>query len=358
MTLHKAIQYHTLNTLLWTRNQRPLHWARTRMSSRAAVLMYHSIGEVEIDPWGLHVSPSNFAEHLDVLRSSSKVMRLSELADGCAEGTLPHRSTAITFDDGYFNNLCIAKPLLEAAGLPATIFIVNEGVDRPGEFWWDQLAALLLRPGPLPDRLSLSFDASRPNAVFELGPATAYSQQDHHGDREHHDGKGPASDRMRFYQRMWEELVDWPDSRRTAAIEEIGDWAGYSPPTRDSHRIVTSEELRELQGCELIDLGAHTLTHPMLPRLSVDDQRREIYESKRELEARLSAPVELFSYPFGGHDATSVELSGRAGYTTAVTTEPATASARSQPLRLPRFDVKNWTGEEFERRLSRWLRFR
>lgn len=358
MSVPRAIHYHVMNTLLWTRRQRPLHWARTRAENRGAVLMYHSVGEVDVDPWGLYVTPQNFAEHLDVLRSRTMVMALDELSAACVQGTLPLNSTAITFDDGYVNNLREARPLLEAADLPATVFIVNDGVDRAAEYWWDQVADVLLAPGTLPERIELGDGADGSATAIDLGRAAVYTEAEHLADHDYHDGDGTPSPRMLVYHQVWEALIGLSEPERESAIRRLADVASRPPTTRETHRPVTTDELQELNSCDLIDLGAHTLTHPLLPRLSAADQRREIIESKHDLETRLDAAVELFSYPFGGHDDTSVALALEAGFTTAVTTEAETASSRSQPLRIPRFDVKNWTGEEFEQRLTRWLRFR
>lgn len=341
--------------------RRPLHWAGTRLHRRAAVLMYHSVGEVDLDPWGLFVEPANFAEHLEVLRSSANPLALNDLATACADGTVARHSVAVTFDDGYANNLFAAKPLLEAASVPATIFIVTDVVRRSGEYWWDELADIILRPGRLPARMDLGPEEERPNhgpATRELGDATTYSESEWRSDCLYRDGEGPTGARMLLYRRMWEELMPLPDSRRRAALATMAVWAGYSPTPRDSHRAVTPDELLALNDGELIELGAHTETHPLLPQQPAETQAREIVDGKRQLEAMLDAPVELFSYPFGANDEATVAATRRAGFKVAVTTEPKTASARTKPLRIPRFDVKNWSGEEFEKRLTNWLRFR
>lgn len=358
MTLQKAIQYRTAASLIWARQQHPIRWSRNRLTSRAAVLMYHSVGDVELDPWGLYVSPSNFAEHLEVLGSKATVMPLRDLSAACADNNVQHRSVAITFDDGYVNNLRVAKPLLETAAMPATVFIVNDGVDSPDEYWWDQLLDLLCRPGTLPDRLVLERVSSGGPEEVELGAAANYSHEQWQSDHHYREGDGTASPRMQMYHRMWEALIGLCGPEREGALAAISEWANHTPAGRETHRVVSSGQLQELQTSDLIDLGAHTQTHALLPRLDPADQQREINEGKKGLEAMLDEPVDLFSYPFGGHDDTSVALAREAGFTTAVTTEPVTATARTEPMRMPRFDVKNWTGEEFERRLVNWLRFR
>lgn len=357
--MYGALRHHLRRPIVWSRKQRPLHWARTRLDHRAAVLMYHGVGDVDIDPWGLFVSPDNFAEHLDVLRSSTVPLSLRALACRCADGSVEHRSIAVTFDDGYANNLTTAKPLLEAHDVPATIFIVTSAVERSGEYWWDRLAAVLLRPGRLPSRIALPVDAqmSEP-ATFELGDAVEYSESEWRADHAYRDGESVPSPRMALYHRVWEHLLHLPDDVRHDVLDTMAVWAGSAPEVRETHRCVTADELIRLDGGDVVEVGAHTITHPLLPQVTPEVRRTEIVEGKRRLEAMVDRPIDSFSYPFGGHDHATVAAVADAGFDVAVTTRPETTTVRVEPLRIPRFDVKNWDGEQFERRLTNWLRFR
>src|SRR2546429_6337719 len=84
-----------------------------RLSPRALILMYHSIAEVDSDPFALRVTPDCFAEHLEVLQKYCQPIPLSQLMRALRDGKIPNRAVVITFDDGYADNLRIAKPLLE-----------------------------------------------------------------------------------------------------------------------------------------------------------------------------------------------------------------------------------------------------
>src|SRR5262249_5485659 len=110
-------------------------WRRvTRAPGRAIVLMYHRVGE-EADYLGMNVSPAAFARQLDVLRSRTRVVPPGALVARLADGTpLGEDHAAITFDDGYRDNLDVALPLLRARGLPATVFVsvgFVDGTARP-----------------------------------------------------------------------------------------------------------------------------------------------------------------------------------------------------------------------------------
>ena len=116
---------------------------------KPVILMYHRIADEPVDPWGLAVSPARFEEQLQVLRRTRHPLPLTDFVHRLVAGTLPARAVALTFDDGYADNLFAGKPRLVAADIPATVFLATGYLDRTGEFWWDELARLiLLEHGP------------------------------------------------------------------------------------------------------------------------------------------------------------------------------------------------------------------
>src|SRR5262249_20644660 len=114
---------------------------------------------------------------------------------------------------------------------------------------------------------------------------------------------------------------------------------------------VDHDELRRLAAGEWIEIGAHTVTHPRLPRLSRDQQLAELRASKLELERLLEGPVRSFAYPHGAFDLTSVACVREAGFACAVTIEPGAAASGTPALELPRFGVSDSPGSAF----SKWL---
>jgi peptidoglycan/xylan/chitin deacetylase (PgdA/CDA1 family) len=319
--------------------------------------MYHGIGPAGIDPWGLLVSPENFADHLRILADSFHPAPLSRLIDGLRTGDPAPGSVAVTFDDGYANVGELAEPLLNAQGIPATLFVISRPLATAAEYWWDELAHLVLQIGDLPPRLELGArDGNRP-IELDLGPAAGYSHQQWRLDHDYCDGEGEASPRMELYRTLWERLSPLDHDTRQDTLSQLACWAGRDRRVRDSHRSLTVDELVALDG-DTVEIGGHTVTHPLLPGLGPDRLRSEIEDNKHDLEDLLGRELRAFSYPFGANDLAAVEAVGRAGYQLAVTTRPDTVSARPDPLRIGRFDVKNWPGAEFEARLRRWIRFR
>src|SRR5215470_1304023 len=126
--------------------QRLLHTMTAGVRGRPPqplILLYHRVAVVPVDPWGLAVSPQHFAEHLDVLRRTRHPMPLATFVSRFVAGTLPRNAIAVTFDDGYADNLLAAKPCLDAADVSATVFLTTGLLGRAA-CWWDELATLLL----------------------------------------------------------------------------------------------------------------------------------------------------------------------------------------------------------------------
>src|SRR5207245_11375101 len=103
-----------------------------------------------------------------------RVLSYRELLTARRASAVPARAVAITFDDGYLDNLEHAKPALEAAAAPALIYIPTGYVGESRRFWWDELERLLLYPGTLPDVLTL--DIAGAAHTWPLGDHAPYGE--------------------------------------------------------------------------------------------------------------------------------------------------------------------------------------
>lgn len=333
---------------------------RARVEGRALVLMYHRVAEPASDPWGLAVSPRHFAEHLDVLRRHARVVGFGALGEAVRAGRTPRRAVAITFDDGYADNLFGARPLLERAGTPATVFFTTGSVGSTREFWWDELDRLLLQPNTLPSTLPATLSgtphasANEPDTPYVLGDAARYTDDQALRHRAWRAWEAAPTARHAAYYALWKGLYPLPEAARQDALAALRAWAGAPPAARDTHRAVTPAEAVALADGRLIEGGAHTVTHVPLSEHAPAVQRAEIVRSKATLEALLGRPVTTFAYPHGAHDAGTVALTREAGFRAACTTTPAPVTRRSDALALPRFAVADEDGEAFARRLHAW----
>jgi peptidoglycan/xylan/chitin deacetylase (PgdA/CDA1 family) len=322
---------------------------RSTIAPPALILLYHRVAEVNSDPWSLSVSPQHFADHLDVVRKRGYPVALKQLNRTLQDGKRLPRSIAITFDDGYANNLYRAKPLLERYDIPATVFVTSGYIGKTQEFWWDELEQVLLKPGRLPETLPLHINGSLNK--WMLGAAVDYSEVDYGRDYDRYAPNAEPGSRLFFYYSVWQRLQPLPDEQRREVLDQIWAWANVRPKARLTHRPLDSQELRTLEKGGLVEVGAHTVTHPLLAGHPIEIQREEILQSKGELEDMLGHPVTSFSYPHGNYTRETLALVREAGFSCACTCAVDTVRRNTDCFQLPRIEVRDWDGEEFARRL-------
>jgi peptidoglycan/xylan/chitin deacetylase (PgdA/CDA1 family) len=278
----------------------PIPSRRAPSQPGGVVLVYHRVVERE-DPLGLSVSPANFAEQLAVLRADWEVVPLEEAT---RPGTV-----AITFDDGYHDNLAAAAQL---DGLPATLFVSTGHVEERRGFWWEQVrTALRDRTGPLRLR-----DRAWPRrSEVERRNLSAWLQ-----------GMAPEE--------------------QQEVLAELG---VHDDP---ADRPMTVEELRGVTG--VFAIGAHTRNHPSLAMLPTERQREELERSRADLEAWLGVDVQACAYPFGVPGADVSPASRRAALTfrVACLNVAGTFTPDTDPLMVPRCTVPDVGGEQFAAWLS------
>lgn len=277
-----------------------------RLRSRGAlVLLYHRVADLPSDPWSLAVTPRRFAEHLEVLCAMARPVPLRT----AAEGRAPRRAVAVTFDDGYADNLYAAKPLLEFWGVPATVFVTTGGLDDGRELWWDELE----RVAP----------------------------------------------EERVYRDLWQRLRGLGPAERRQALDALLEQAGLDATPRPTHRTLTADELAALAAGGLVEAGAHSVSHSRLADLDADSQRAEVAGSRARLAEILGHPPAAFSYPFGGpadYSDETVRLVREAGFRHACVNAPGLARRSADPFRIPRVYVTDCDGGVFAERLAGWLR--
>jgi peptidoglycan/xylan/chitin deacetylase (PgdA/CDA1 family) len=116
----------------------PLRALGARLRPRAVVLLYHRVGEPAADPYGQAVSPATLASHLEMLRRRYRVLPLEELLDRLLRRAVPDGAVAVTFDDGYADNLTAAWPVAARQGVPMTVFVTVRPVLEGRPFPWDE----------------------------------------------------------------------------------------------------------------------------------------------------------------------------------------------------------------------------
>ena len=242
--------------------------------------MYHGIA-----PQGA----AELAAQLRYLARHFKVVSLGTILDRIMNGSYPLADEIVlTFDDGLRNNLTVVYPILRELQLPATMFVCPALVES-GEWLWNHEMRCRLQMLAIPDlaelRMKLLTPGTTVDAIIEWMKTLPLQQR-----------------------RMAEAII------RQAT-------AGFQPTAaqKEAFDVMNWNDLRSLD-CDLITVGSHTLSHPILTKLSGQEIEAEILESRRCLEQRLERKVDLFCYPNGAYDRRAYQLVQKT-YRAAVTTE-------------------------------------
>jgi len=249
--------------------------AGLQRSDAAMVLFYHGIGD---DGIGVN----EFEKQIRYLKSHFDLIFASEVGKPSTTGRL---RVAVTFDDGLKNTRDVALPILRELGVKATIFVL------PGDIQW-------LWPAEIRERLAQAL-------------------------REGLELEGQVLRHERDIDRIVQDLKTMPEEAFHAQIRQIRDGTPFEPSDDwlASHELMTADELHALPK-DLIEFGAHTIHHPILPQLDQPQLKREIVDVKGRLEARLDCPIKTFSYPNGDFDRRCLDLAEE-HYDFAFTTETA-----------------------------------
>jgi len=277
---------------------------------RLSILIFHRV-LAETDPlFPGEPTAAQFDKLCAHLRARFEVLPLSEAVTRLQQGRLPAGALAITFDDGYADNLSIAAPILHKHHLPATLFIATGYLD--GGCMWN-------------DKVIEAFRSTRNSEIDlrDLGLET-YSVES-------------IADRRAGIDRVIDATKYLSVAERDERVDRILRAAGATAPRKlmlDSTSVNTLANLG-------VDVGVHTVNHPILARTSSDQAWEEIVESKRRLEELTGKAMRLFAYPNGkpGQDYSRehVTMVRQAGFDAAVSTAWGPATRQSDIFQLPRF---------------------
>lgn len=164
--------------------------------------------------------------------------------------------------------------------------------------------------------------------------------------------------RHNLYRSLFEVLHPLPDGERQEVLNYLAAWAGMDTIHRPSHRTLLPEELVRLAAGGLVEIGSHTVSHPVLSTLPLVNQKDEISQSKHHLEAILGHPIVSFAYPFGGrshYTAQTVAIVRDAGFKWACSNFAGVVRPGTDRWQLPRFLVRDWDGDQFVHQLEGWV---
>jgi peptidoglycan/xylan/chitin deacetylase (PgdA/CDA1 family) len=295
---------------------------------RLCILNYHRVLESAHPLLETEPNIKTFRWQMELLADCFNVMPLHDAVLALESRHTPPRAVCITFDDGYRSVHDYALPILNELALPATVFVAS-GYVGEGSMWNDRIIEVIqaMRDVELDLRdvglgvHRLSTLHERKLAVEKLTQASKYL---------------PPTDRFQLTQKL-EEIA--------------GDGLSHG-------LMLTSQMLVNLvqQG---IEIGGHTISHPILTKVEDEIARYEIEVGKQQLEAITGNPVRLFAYPNGkigmDFDERHMQMAKEAGFIAAFTTATGAATGKHDRYQLPRSRPWDATPLLFGLRLLRWL---
>jgi peptidoglycan/xylan/chitin deacetylase (PgdA/CDA1 family) len=305
----------------------------TTLRPGGLILGYHRIADGSWDPLGLCVHPAHFRQHLEVLLDLCTPVSLQTLVTRLREKRHVTGMVALTFDDGYRDFFENARPELDRLGVPATVFIATGFIGR--SYWWDEVACFL-RPG----RRTSNELALRWN---EPGSTRVYSNLTSERGAE------------RAAQDLCRDLSMCDAAVRADIMQQLRQLGRTASDTSTQSGTMSEHELRELARFPNMEIGSHTVNHPMLAQLGPSEQCREIESSRRCLEVIVGTRgVQGFSYPNGSFSARTRQLVAAKGYEYACASQPEVARHGQDLYSLPRLWAPNADHRRFRTWLSSW----
>lgn len=252
-------------------------------TDKLIILAYHRVLDLAdessfpYDPELVSASVEDFTWQMAMVRRYFRPLHLSEALRWLDEGRpLPPRAIAVTFDDGHGDNYTNAFPVLRRLGIPAMIFLSTGYIDRGKLFWFDEVALRLSRTPQLELEIPTLDLRLRLENIAQRRRATAL---------------------------VLACLKAVPDQERHAALKELACASELGEVAAEQQSVaLTWHQIAEMHDAG-IEFGSHTVSHPVLSRVSDPELYAELSQSRQELEGRLGQPVEILSYPVGGRDA-------------------------------------------------------
>jgi peptidoglycan/xylan/chitin deacetylase (PgdA/CDA1 family) len=276
---------------------------------RFPILSYHRVND-ERDPFFPSLPTDVFERHMAFVGDTYVVLPVEELVERMERGRVPRNALAITFDDGYRDNLTHAAPVLARYGLPASVFVAT-GVIGTGKALWF-------------DRLALAFKLTR------LGTYRAPWGSE--------ERLGTTEERLGALGRALRHLKSVPDDERRRGVETVLVDLGVADEGAFKGLMLSWDDVHALTGLG-VTIGAHTVSHPILARLDPGKARAEIEGSRDMIAAACGRRPRAFAYPNGkaaDFAGTVGQLVREAGFSCAVTTVFGVNTARTSPYALRR----------------------
>lgn len=266
----------------------------------------------------LEVTPEFLSEALTTVKTAGFTpVHVDELPERLADRNDTRKYAAFTLDDGCRDNFDYALPVFRKHQVPFSVFATAGFVERTRSMWWLTAAELIDKVDVLP---------------FDFGGGVE---------------RLPAADMMdklEAFRRLSEFITMIDEDKAVAAIDEAARAHGVDPMAIVARETMDLATLQELSRDPLARIEAHTLTHPVLSRITPDRLMQELTGSADKVEEYVGRRPRALAYPYGTPNAVGsreFDAARKAGFAVAMTTQPGvlTDEAMAAPTALPRVSL-------------------
>lgn len=275
---------------------------RAKSLATGRIIKLHGVGDDDY-------SAEQFEAQLQFLARHFSIVTIDEMVETIEAGKSAKDQIVLTFDDGLRNNLTVAYPILQRLKIPATFFVCPGLIENRRWLWTHET------------RARLKFIGSKQKEIFSRWNATSSNI---------------------------EQFVEWmkrlPHKKREEVETDLrGCSSGFQPmkEQKNKYDLMTWNEIRSLDS-DLITIGSHTVSHPILSKITPEELYFEVAASQNQLEKNLGRIVDYFCYPNGSLNENVID-EVRKVYRAAVTTEVGFVTPSSKLLQLPRIGITEKT---------------
>ena len=308
-----------------------LAWARRRVHKKYQGIIVLTLHRVlnEADrvrtnsPSGMILSSKSFEDLIAHLSNNYEVVALNGQSFA-RNGSAAKPRFAVTFDDGWQDTAAVAAPIAKQHAVPVTIFVCPGLVGRSIPFW--------------PEKIKNAWKATQEYAATarefsELTARICVNGQ-----------QLKAVSAEAELDELIGHLKNLPDTELAVFIEQVSKLElkchSRSVPTHVDETMGWQEAIRIAETG--VQIGSHTQNHKILPKLPLQDVRRELNDSKLAIEKELGRECLMFAYPNGSWSEDVRALVVQAGYKQAFSNETGVWSLDSDPWVIPRVNI--WDG--------------
>jgi len=261
--------------------------------NKRMIIMYHGVSSCDCFKInGRHLPDKEFEKHIQYYKKHFDIVSLSQIYTMRRGNYIPKRPTiALTFDDGFINNLDIAIPILEKHGVPATFFVTTAPIEKPDSILFSEI-------------LEIGCAFSEKDEV-QLGGIVFKKTGKY---------KWTSTDGQTLYGYLQQQkpqektklILDWKTQHK---LDEKA-----KQVNKQCYALMNEKQLKQLASSPLVEIGSHAHSHHLLTLLTDDELTFELQHSKSLLEKSINKKVESIAFPDGYYNKRVLDFCSAEGY--------------------------------------------